>query len=115
MATDYSYEAKQIQQALLLLEEQMNKMRATAGTVETITQQVQTHYIAASSSLFASKMNDWIGQYNTVERSVNTLHDALERALQGMQRGESDALSAASGWSGGLTAVDSVSSVLAGN
>jgi len=110
----FAHEAAKIQQALTLLEDQMTHMRATAGQVETVTQDVRSHYQAASSNTFTANMEDWINQYNQVESSVNTLHEALTSAWNDMTAGEDQALTHASGWAGDLSAIDSIHNTLAG-
>jgi hypothetical protein len=110
----FAHEAAKIQQALTLLEDQMTRMRATAGQVDTVTQDVRSHYQAASSNTFTANMEDWIGQYNQVESSVNNLHEALTSAWNDMNAGEDQALTHASGWANDLSAISTIQSTLAG-
>ncbi|WP_037913937.1 hypothetical protein [Actinacidiphila yeochonensis] len=90
-----------VQTALNGLDEQVTNMSSAVAEIEAIKTDVLSHYKAGSCTLFVSKMDDWVAQYNAVKKAVDNLADTLGAAKNIQNKGEDLALSGAGGSFGG--------------
>ncbi|WP_328330771.1 MULTISPECIES: hypothetical protein [unclassified Streptomyces] len=90
-----------IDKARTALENHVATMARAGATVSAIHDDVRMSYVADSSSIFSSKLQQWMQSYNDIKGKVDALHSSLMAADTIHNSSEMDAAQYASAWDGG--------------
>ena len=80
-----------IQQALSGLETQISSMITSGQTVERINEEIAAGYISGASTVFQSKVNDWVDRYKKVMQAFEQLTESLSGANTILTKADEDA------------------------
>ncbi|GGS41703.1 hypothetical protein AB0E75_10525 [Streptomyces griseoviridis] len=94
----YNRAQQDIDTARAALETQIAEMVKAGNTVQQIHDDVRLSYVAASSSIFSSKLQEWMQAYTNIKQAVDHLHQALTDADQIQNTGEMSAAEYAGAW-----------------
>ncbi|MFD9811679.1 hypothetical protein [Streptomyces sp. NPDC059080] len=112
MSGAISKKDQDLQNAMVILEGQMEKMRRSGQRVsDIVTTGVASNFQSQASTQFQQKMQQWIEAYNQVSTKVNNLHANLQQANQVLNSGADEAQQHAAGWGGDL---DNIQSIMGG-
>jgi putative N-acetylmannosamine-6-phosphate epimerase len=90
-----------VDKARTALENHVATMARAGATVSAIHDDVRMAYVADSSSIFSSKLQQWMQAYTDIKSKVDALHASLSAADVIHNTSEMDASQYASAWDGG--------------
>ncbi|MEE1746117.1 hypothetical protein ABZ776_07315 [Streptomyces sp. NPDC007076] len=97
----YTREQQDIDKARAALENHVAAMAKAGSTVQQIHDDVRLAYVADSSSIFSSKLNEWMQAYTNIKAKVDQLHQGLTAADKIQTAGEMDAQGYGQAWQSG--------------
>lgn len=95
---NYSKSDAGMQQLITSLENHVSAMTQAGQTAERINEEIAAGYIADSSSLFQSKVQNWLENYRTVMQKFQKLADDSSQVNQVMNTAEQDAGALGGSW-----------------
>lgn len=78
-------------QLQLALEDHVTKMIQAGQTAERINEEIAAGYVADSSKVFQSKVQNWVDYYRAVMTKFQNLADGVSQVNQVLNRAEEDA------------------------
>jgi hypothetical protein len=87
-----------MQQLILSLESHVSAMIQAGQTAERINEEVAAGYIADSSKVFQTKVQDWVDAYKNVMRKFQKLADDSSQVNQIINSAEHDAGATGGNW-----------------
>jgi uncharacterized protein YukE len=95
---NYSVSEAGISSGLAAMEDQVQAMMQAGQIAENINLDISSHYKAQSSSVFQSKVRDWIDQYKQVMRSFERLAQNTSDVNKVLNAAEADAQMTGGNW-----------------
>ncbi|RSS83748.1 hypothetical protein [Streptomyces sp. WAC06614] len=105
MLTPLKSRDENVRRILASVEVQVGAMYTAAGKVEAVVEEIRTHFVAACSATYTTRIDDWQTKYAQVKETYQRFHDTLSEGHRGLDTAHGDAQQMASGWGSGSDAV----------